>query len=299
MECKSTPPGHFYILDVFAESKYVGNQLAVFTPSRIYESEEMQLLAREMHFSETTFITSPEQRDGGYDVRIFTPEEELPFAGHPTLGTSFAIRELLLDTKPDEVKLNLGVGQIPVRWESSNHIDLPFMTQATPNFFNEVDVNVISNVLDLDIHLFDTRCSPQIVSTGIPFCIVPFKDLRGVQACTPRTFKISELDSTTPPIGVLIFSTETLYKENQIHARVFTGLPSVPEDPATGSANGCLAAYLIEKKFFGNDKIDVRVEQGFEMQRPSILHLCADYISDRIEVKVGGNVILIAEGVLK
>lgn len=298
MKLCSTPSGQFYIVDVFAETKYAGNQLAVFTPGRKYSSDEMLLITREMHFSETTFITSDEMSDGCFHVRIFTPEEELPFAGHPTLGTAFVIRELLLHQKVDEIVLKLKVGNIPVRWENLNKRFVPFMTQAPPKFLKQIDPDSITNLLGIDLSDFDLNFHPQIVSTGIPFCIVPLRSIEVVKRCVPQTNLFSSVFSLSESVGILVFSSEAEQGENDLHARVFTGMQSIPEDPATGSANGCLAAYLIHHNYFGKDSIDIRVEQGFEMQRQSILYLRAKKLNDNIQVQVGGNVIPIASAQL-
>lgn len=298
MNHSSTFSGQFYIVDVFAESAYAGNQLAVFPPGRTYSSDEMQLIAREMHFSETTFITSEQLDDGSFPVRIFTPEEELPFAGHPTLGTAYVIRELLSDHRASEIVLHLKVGNIPVRWENLQERSVPFMTQAPPKFDKQVDPGSVKKLLGIDLSDFDADFYPQIVSTGIPFCIVPLRSIDAVKKCVPQTNLFSSLFSLSESVGIHVFSTQTEQKGNDLHARVFTGMPSIPEDPATGSANGCLAAYLIHHRYFGKDSIDIRVEQGFEMQRPSLLYLRAKKNDDDILVQVGGNVVPIASAQL-
>ena len=136
--------GHtFYIVDVFAEEKYAGNQLAVFTDAASLSSEEMQRLACETHFSETTFILG--EKNGGYDVRIFTPEEELPFAGHPTLGTAYVIRNKIRERPPDEVRLNLGVGQITVSYDRATNA--LWMRQVEPLFLRTPDSAAIADIL--------------------------------------------------------------------------------------------------------------------------------------------------------
>lgn len=296
MKLKSTYPGHFYIVDVFAEKKFAGNQLAVFTPGRTYSSEEMLLIAREMHFSETTFITSSDEKSGGYDVRIFTPEGELPFAGHPTLGTAWAMKNHLLDNQNDEIKLNLGVGQIPVRWETQSGKSIPFMTQKHPMFLDRINRNMLSTVLRLEAAQFDNRFPVQIVSTGISFCIVPIKDVSSVRECSPQMSEVASFNARHKTEGILIFSPNAVEKGHDVHARVFIGWQSIPEDPATGSANGCLAGYFSHHYFFGSDVVAVKVEQGYEIHRPSLLYLRAKRIDTAIEVQVGGNVIPIAEG---
>ena len=297
---KTMPPSHpdFFILDVFSQQRYAGNQLAVFTPNRTYSDAEMQELAREMHFSETTFILSSEEREGGFDVRIFTPEEELPFAGHPTLGTAFVLRKHFLHNSTSEVKLNLGVGQIPVRWEKTDRGLLPFMTQIAPTFLDEIDRMNLSDVLHVDVGEFHDSHKAQIISTGMGFCIAPLRDLSSVRSSLLDLKAVAEFNERNDTKGILLFSPVAQESGNHIHARVFIGMQTIPEDPATGSACGCLAAYLSRTKFFGTDLVDVRVEQGYELLRPSILHVRSRAVGDSVEVRVGGNVIQIAEGTL-
>ena len=169
----------FFIVDVFAEEKYAGNQLAVFTEAASLSSEDMQRLAKEMHFSESTFLLSREPRDGGYDVRIFTPEAEVPFAGHPTLGTAFVIQQEILKARMDTVTLNLPVGPIPVTFTYLlSDPDILWMRQPAPVFGATFAPESLAPVLDLDVAALDTRFPAQEVSTGLPFVVVPVRDWR-------------------------------------------------------------------------------------------------------------------------
>jgi trans-2,3-dihydro-3-hydroxyanthranilate isomerase len=287
----------FYVVDVFAEEKFEGNQLAVFLDGGALTTEEMQKLANETHFSETTFILSDRERDGGYDVRIFTPEEELPFAGHPTLGTAHIIMQKLMDTPGDEVRLNLGVGQITVTLEKKT--GALWMKQVEPRFLRTFDRQPIADILGISTDDIDGRFPVQEVSTGIPFVIVPLKSLAAVKRAylDPRKFVacMGEKDST----GILVFSPETYKKVNDLNVRVFTKFTSIPEDPATGSGNGCLAAYLVKHRYFGVPKIDIRTEQGYEMGRPSLLFLRSGENGGSIDVRVGGKAIPVAKGQLE
>lgn len=286
--------GHtFYIVDVFAEEKYAGNQLAVFLDAAGIPAETMQRLANETHFSETTFILSDREKNGGYDVRIFTPEEELPFAGHPTLGTAYVIMRKVIEKPRDEVRLNLGVGQITVTYDKAT--GALWMKQVEPVFGRTFEPAAVADILGISVDEIDRRFPVQDVSTGIPFIIVPLKSMAAVKRAylDPRKFvtHMGEEDST----GILVFSPETYHKENALNVRVFTKFVSVPEDPATGSGNGCLAAYLVKNKYFGTPKIDIRTEQGYEMRRPSLLFLRAEEKDGSIDVRVGGRVIPVAK----
>jgi trans-2,3-dihydro-3-hydroxyanthranilate isomerase len=287
----------FYIVDVFAEQKYAGNQLAVFKDARGLSDAEMQQIAKEMHFSETTFILSEEKRDDGYDVRIFTPEYEIPFAGHPTLGTAYVIQEEIIKEPVEQVALNLKVGQIPVSFKySGKDVEIMWMKQKAPEFSRIFGLETISNILNLDQKEIDDRWPIQEVSTGTPFIIVPLRSLNAVKQARIDRDKYFDLIKDTEAKAILVFCPETYAKENQLNVRVFADYFGVPEDPATGSANGCLAGYLVKYRYFGKDQIDVRVEQGYEIGRPSLLFLKAEEKKDKIDVLVGGKAIMIAKG---
>lgn len=286
----------FYIVDVFAVEKYTGNQLAVFTDADTLSDREMQRLAKEINYSETTFITSQKPQNGGYDVRIFTPERELPFAGHPTLGTAYIIQQTILDQAVDTVILNLKVGQIPVTWQNSELGEVLWMRQNSPTFGQKLEPSALTEVLNLQVDAIDSQFPIQEVSTGLPFIIVPLKNHAQLKAIHVNRDKYFELIKNTEAKDILVFCPETYATENQLSVRVFTEDSGIPEDPATGSANGCLAAYLAEYSYLGEPSIDVRVEQGYEIGRPSLLLLKAEKKAEMIEVFVGGKVVMVAKG---
>ena len=287
----------FYIVDVFAVEKYTGNQLAVFTDAGTLSDGEMQKLAKEINYSETTFITSTELRNGGYDVRIFTPEKELPFAGHPTLGTAYIIQQTIIKEVVETVNLNLKVGQIPVTWHNMNELgEVLWMRQNSPTFHQILDASALTTVLSLDLDDIDERFPIQEVSTGIPFIIVPLKNQAALKRIRVNRDKYFELVKTTQSQEILVFCPETYAPENQFSVRVFAESLGIPEDPATGSANGCLAGYLVEYAYLAEQFFDVRVEQGYEIGRPSLLLLKAEKNNDTIEVSVGGKVVMVAKG---
>jgi trans-2,3-dihydro-3-hydroxyanthranilate isomerase len=287
----------YYIVDVFAEEKYAGNQLAVFLNAGSLSPEVMQRLANEMHFSETTFIASDEEHNGGYDVRIFTPDEELPFAGHPTLGTAYIIKHEIMKNPGPEIRLNLGVGQITVTIDDPSGV--LWMKQKEPVFLRRFDPSAIANMLGIDESDIDDRFPTEEVSTGISFVVVPLKDLRSIKDAYLDLRKYNAFFGDKKPEGLLVFCPETLKRENNLHVRVFTKFPNVLEDPATGSGNGCLAAYLVRHQYFSSSKVDIRVEQGCEMGRPSLLFLRSEDTGGHIDVNVGGKVIPIAKGELE
>jgi len=288
----------FYLVDVFAERKYAGNQLAVVNGGAALSAEQMQDIAREMHFSETTFILSHQQRNGGFDVRIFTPSAEVPFAGHPTLGTAYVIRRFIIKKPVRDVLLNLKVGQIPVSFESAEkRQETVWMEQVPPSFGKTFSVPQLAQVLQLSLEDFDGRFPVQEVSTGLPFIVVPLKTLAAVKRARVNMERLLELAKGVKA-GVLVFCPETYVEGNDLNVRVFVDLFGVSEDPATGSGNGCLAGYLSRYRYFGADTVNVRVEQGYEIGRRSLLLLKAERKAEIIQVHVGGKVVFVAAGKL-
>ena len=287
----------FYIVDVFAEEKYAGNQLGVFRKASDISDADMQRISKEMNYSETTFILTDDERDGGFDVRIFTPEEELPFAGHPTLGTAFVIQQEIQKGPVEKIILNLKVGQIPVSFSyKEDMLDILWMKQKPPVFGQEVDKGEMSRSLNLDQNALDERFPIQEVSTGIPFLIVPLKSLDYLKKAKVDFAKFMKAVENIEAKAPLVFCPGARENQNDLSVRVFVDYYGIPEDPATGSANGCLAGYLTKHRYFGQNRIDVRVEQGHEIGRPSLLYLKAEEKADEIDVFVGGRAIMIAKG---
>lgn len=282
----------FYIVDVFAERKYEGNQLAVFLAEDTFSDNEMQKIAKEMNFSETTFITSMKD----LNVRIFTPDVELPFAGHPTLGTAYIIQKEIIKSNIKTLLLNLKIGQIPVLFKyKSGDVEEIWMEQNVPAFGKFFDPELIANTLYLNEEDIDIRFPIQEVSTGLPFIIVPLKNLDALRRARVEREKFFDLVENTSAKSILVFCPEVRNKGNHLSVRVFTEVPGF-EDPATGSGNGCLAAYLVEHQFYGKKSVDIRVEQGYEIGRPSLLLLKAEEIEGKINVSVGGKAFIIAKG---
>lgn len=287
----------FYVVDVFAESRLSGNQLAVFRDCAHLGANEMQAIAQEMHYSETTFIRSEEPRDGGYDVRIFTPNYELPFAGHPTLGTAYIIQSQIVKKPVKAVVLNYKVGQIPVTFSyEGGSPDMLWMRQRSPTFGREFDRARIARILGLKTSDLDPEFPVQLVSTGVPFVLVPIASLRAIRGIRVDQAGLKKLFEETKTTLIFVFTRETYSKRNQLNARGIGTPDTIPEDPATGSASGCLAAYLVKHRYFGKAGVDVRVEQGYEINRKSLLLLRAQETAGGIEINVGGQVQFVASG---
>jgi trans-2,3-dihydro-3-hydroxyanthranilate isomerase len=289
----------FYIVDVFAERKFEGNQLAVVQNAGGLSDEQMEKITQEMNYSETTFVLSEEQRDGGYDVRIFTPGGEVPFAGHPTLGTAFVIREEILKQPVETVHLNLKIGQISVTFQKTEQGEvILWMKPIEPTFGETFEPDKIVEFLSVSREDIDERFLIQHVSVGIPFLFVPLKTLDAVKKVCVVKDKFFDWNKDKEAKTVFVFCPEAYKPENHMNVRFFADYFGVPEDPATGSANSCLAAYLVKHRYFGSSHIDIRVEQGYEIGRPSLLHLRAEDTGKKIDVAVGGKVMMIARGEL-
>jgi trans-2,3-dihydro-3-hydroxyanthranilate isomerase len=283
----------FYIVDVFAEEKYAGNQLAVFRAAGELGGDTMQRIARETNFSETTFILSDEPRAGAFAVRIFTPGEEVPFAGHPTLGTAHIIRSEILGDKAKAVSLQLKVGKIPVTFGRDGY---GWMKQIEPTFGKPHPAETLAAILKLPIDDIDNRFPVQEVSTGLPFFIVPLKTIAALKTAKIDRDRYFAYIKDASAKGILVFCPQTHEPGNDISVRVFVDYFGVPEDPATGSGNGCLAGYLVKHRYFGKESIDIRSEQGYEIGRPSLLLLRAEEDSGHIRISVGGRSITVARG---
>jgi trans-2,3-dihydro-3-hydroxyanthranilate isomerase len=285
--------------DVFSSRPLEGNSLAVFLDGRGLTDPEMQALAKEMNLSETTFILPRDpatERECGVRVRIFTVREELPFAGHPTLGTAFALRSLgaTEKTAPQQVVLELNVGKVPVSFEDSP--DGPAfgeMTQVNPTFGIQHEREAIARATGLSAQDFDDSLPIETVSTGLPYTVIPLKSLAVIRNLQIDLKRGSEYLAQTGGRFFYFVTRETVDREARLHARM---LFYNSEDPATGSAAGCTAAWMVAH---GVAKPDERVliEQGVEMKRPSRIFVRASRNDNRVvNVRVGGNAVEILRG---
>ena len=280
---------NFEIVDVFATGKYTGNQLAVVRDAGDATDDEMLAVAKEFGFSETTFVESEGNEPR---VRIFTPAEEVNFAGHPTLGTAAV---LLGDRDSEEVTLDLNVGPLPVREQEG----VLWMEQNAAEFGDVRNRESVAEVLDIKATDIDDDYPVQEVSTGLPAVIVPLETLDAVRRVSLDREAYDEFVAESDAKLLHAFAPETYEDENDLNARMFAPYYGVPEDPATGSANGCLGAYLVEHGYLDSSDVDVRVEQGYEVERPSLVRVCARKNENRsVDVEVGGTVERVAKGEL-
>ena len=284
----------FVQLDVFTSTPLEGNQLAVFTDARGLSDGEMQKLARETNLCETTFILPRDaetQRREGHKVRIFTIFEELPFAGHPSLGTAWYLHR---QEGHEEIVLDLKVGKIPVRFEERDHLTFGEMRQAEPQFGRTHSHSEIARVLGVEQSDLDENLPIQTVSTGMPFTMIPFRSLSTLQKLTVSWSQMSPyLSNVGQPAFFYLVSREAIAPGATLHARMifYNG-----EDPATGSAAGCCAAWAVQHGVLASD-VQGMIEQGMETRRPSYLHIRATKSGDTVtNVRVGGNVVHVIDG---
>lgn len=286
----------FLIVDVFAESRWAGNQLAVVLDAGDLDSAEMQAIAREFNFSETAFVLASQPGPRGWPVRIFTPQHELPFAGHPTLGTAWVIRSVLLGGRAERIELDLPVGTIPVVPTVDGDAEVLWMRQIPPRFGARVPPAAVAAALGLEPEDIDGNLPAEEVSTGIGFLITPLTSLDALRRARVDAAACAALLRGDMTEDVMIVAREGRDPSHQISVRVFAASHGVAEDPATGSANGCLAGWLSWHRVLGDAHVDVTVGQGHEIGRPSLLRLRAWPDGDAIAVEVGGRVIPVAEG---
>lgn len=280
--------------DVFSSNPLEGNSLAVFFDGRGLSDSEMQSIAKEMNLSETTFICPRDaatETERGVRVRIFTVQEELPFAGHPTLGTAFALRG---DSGAKEVRLDLNVGIVPVRFEeTSGKPAFGEMTQVDPVFGTQHDREAVARATGLRIEDFDAELPIETVSTGVAFTVTPLKSLAVIQKMKVHLNHAAEYLEKTGGKFLYFVARETVDPAGRLHARMlfYNG-----EDPATGSAAGCTAAWMVAHGVAQPDE-RVLIEQGIEMQRPSRIFVRASRRDNRVvNVRVGGNAIEVMRG---
>jgi len=283
----------FVQVDVFTSVPLEGNQLAVFPDARGMSDAEMQAVAREMNLSETTFIFPRDiitERERGVRVRIFTVDEELPFAGHPTLGTAMVLRG---DTGAEEIALDLNVGRIPVRFSAQEGLPFGLMTQRDPEFGQTHAREDVARAAGLNLDQIAGDVPIQTVSTGNAFAIVPVNSLATLQNLSPSWTTMGAYLNRTDAKFFYFVSREALNPEAKLQARMifYNG-----EDPATGSAAGPCIAWAVKHGVIPSAQ-QVLLEQGAEMKRRSRIFVSAERESDKIvNVRVGGHVVEVVHG---
>ncbi|HZT78343.1 MAG TPA: PhzF family phenazine biosynthesis protein [Vicinamibacterales bacterium] len=292
--------------DVFTDHLFGGNQLAVFLDARGLAPETMQAVAKEMNFSETTFVLPAETPGTDARVRIFTPAEELPMAGHPTIGTTFALaRTGAIDRGRDRIVLGLTIGPTPVAltWHDDD-LGFAWMTQSAPTFGDTIaDREAVARALSISAAAITGTGRPvQIVSCGVPFLFVPLTARRAVDNARLDAPALEALleEAGASAHGVFIFSAEPGHDRATVYSRMFAPDLGVSEDPATGSASGPLGCYLVRHQIVPPEKADAILSlQGVKMGRPSHVHIAIGTSGGEISsVRVGGEAVLAGEGTL-
>ena len=299
----------FYQADVFTEDPFGGNPVAVFPDAHGLADHQLQQIAREMNLSETVFVLPPTDQAAVVRLRIFTPTQEIPFAGHPVLGTFYVLAQLGLVAATDgitRVMQECNIGLFPVElYAQDGKLTRVVMTQPKPEFLGPVDamedVFKIAGALGLAKYaITDMKWPIEVVSTGLPVLIVPVRTLTAVRSIQPNASAIMDICSRFGANGIMVFTTVTVEPSSTVHARMFAPSIGILEDPATGSASGALGAYLVQKGVVDvAPTTDIVLEQGYEIERPSQIFVRVESDDDIIKtVKVGGQCVMVVEGTL-
>ena len=286
-------------VDVFTETRFGGNQLAVFPEAEGLADDEMQAIAREMNFSETTFVLPPTDASADARVRIFTPGRELPFAGHPVVGTSFVLARQRGKT---DLRLELGIGTLGVQADAGDGvIGSATMEQPVPTFESvpNTDPAVLASLLGLDAADIAAETPPEFGSAGNRFLYLPLRSLDAVRRARGIAEAMERYFAGHHHAAIYLFSTETESPNATAHARMFSLAlgASVREDPATGSAAGPAGGYLLRHGLAEPGLL--LLEQGYEMLRPSQIQVGLTVMDGALSrVTVGGGVVLVGEGSL-
>jgi trans-2,3-dihydro-3-hydroxyanthranilate isomerase len=292
-------------LDVFTDRIFGGNQLAVVLDGRGLTTVAMQAIAKEMNFSETTFVLPPERPDTDARVRIFTPAEELPMAGHPTIGTIYALARTGVVAPPlDSFTLGLGVGPTPVSLEwKGETLSFVWMTQLPPAFSEPAaDRAAAAAALRLPAADVISGLPVQVVSCGVPFLFVPLATRRAVDGAIldAEAYESFRRAAGIDDIPIFLFSPEPGADSGTVYSRMFAPGAGIQEDPATGGACGPLGCYLLQNKVVTADKAGAMLNvQGVKMGRPSYVHIAIGVDDGLISrVRVGGQSVFVGEGTL-
>ncbi len=299
----------FIQADVFTEVIFGGNPVAVFPDAEGLSDDEMQKIAREMNLSETTFVLPPTDPRADVRVRFFTPSAELPFAGHPTIGTHVVLATLgryEITGPVTRIWQQVNVGTLPVDLitDGSGQTHRAVMTQGEARHGGVYEQKAkIAQALGLEKTDIHPDLPAQVFSTGLPGLIIPVASLDAIQRITLNVGQFNEMCRSMSVTGAEVFTLETLDKAHHVHVRNFDPLVGVFEDPATGSMAGALGAYLLANNVFPYEveasTTHMVVEQGFEVDRPSLIEVEVDIREGAVtEVRVGGQVVILIEGEL-
>jgi trans-2,3-dihydro-3-hydroxyanthranilate isomerase len=285
----------FYQVDVFSNKLFGGNPLAVFLKGENFKEDQLQQVAREMNLSETTFVFPPSHPDANFDVRIFTPGKEIPFAGHPTLGTAFVLKYAgLISSTTNNLILNFKAGLISVHIQEDGIILM--RTPAGKILQTFSNTKEVADTLGVKPNNIEPNLPIQTVTTGFPALLVPINSLGAMKEILLDLALLKLLLKEAKADMIYPFTRQTFDQENSIHARGFAPFIGIPEDPGTGSVASALGYYLNEKN---SKEKRIIIEQGYEMKRPSNIIVEIDDVEGRTnEIRVGGRVRLVFQGTL-
>ena len=297
----------FYQADVFTSEPFGGNPLAVFPDAGELTDREFQQIAGEMNLSETVFVLPPKDPRAAAKIRIFTPSQEIPFAGHPVLGTFYvlgALKRLPLQEPVTKIFYECHLGVFPLELIIlKGQIEQVVMSQPSPEFLEVVSqvemIYELAKALGVQKSLItDSPFPVEVVSTGLPVLIVPIRTLTAVKSMQVNHSAIRDVCARLGTNGIMVYTTMTLEENSTVHTRMFADPIGIPEDPATGSASGALGAYLVKNGVVEvGPTTEVVIEQGYEIDRPSRILVQVFSDDDMIQnIKVGGQVVMVAEG---
>lgn len=297
---------HYDHVDVFTTQRFGGNQLAVFLDADGLSDELMQTIAREMNFSESAFVMSPDDPENDFKVRIFTPQMELPMAGHPTIGTAFVLHRdgrVQFDGERHDIRFEEGVGVVPIAYIKENDGRIvPTMTQPLPQFGPIMeDRAMAADLLSLDVNDLHPDYPVQGVSAGVPFLYIPIKDVEALGKINVRLDVWNREIKASDYPHIFTFTPRNDRPTPTVRSRMFAPAMGIPEDSATGAASGPLGAYLVKYGLVEpSDHHEIVSEQGVEFGRPSTIQISVAMQGDAIEkVTVGGKSVYIGQGTLE
>lgn len=279
----------FYIVDVFTKKKYAGNQLAVFLEAEALSDEQMQKIAREINFAESTFITKLDVENNSATIRIFTPEHEMKFAGHPIIGTSWVLMNKIFGNQPRNITLNVPIGEIPVNQSG----DLVWLQAAQPQFLDTFSVEGFLSFSNLSSTDFDDEFSIQEVTTGSAFVIVPLKNKKALENLILDKDKMNEWLQANCKTNHRALYFYCLEDAKLISRMLCVENNQIIEDAATGSASTCLQAFLLK---YYSPEIKIVNHQGDFINRASQIYFDGKLENNHFDIKIGGETQFIAKG---
>lgn len=293
---------NYHLVDVFTNVAFGGNQLAVFTNPPPLSTQTMQAIAKELNLSESTFVYPPKDANNDFHVRIFTPAQELPMAGHPTVGTAYVLAKLGILGAIERQKVIIfeeGVGpiQVTINADADGQPTVIQMRQPMPQFGDIIDRQLIADLFTLSLADVSPNSPAQVVTTGTPFLIVPIQSLEAIGKIKVRLDIWEDHLKGTSAEKLFVFTPETQYETSTVHSRMFAPSLGIREDPATGSASGPLGAYLV--KYGIVNKGHIVSEQGVEMGRPSFISIDIGFDGINFtDIVIGGETVYMGHGSL-